>query len=59
MVCHLDEIYVESNDVLPRSSVIGTVGSTGRATGPHLHWSVSLQGHRIDPQSFMETINSL
>ena len=59
MVCHLDEIYVESNEELSRSSVIGTVGSTGRATGPHLHWSVSLQGHRIDPQSFMNTINSL
>ena len=58
MVCHLDKIYVETSEELSRGTVIGTVGSTGRATGPHLHWSVSLQGHRIDPQSFMETINS-
>ena len=58
MVCHLDTIYVKTGEALSRSTIVGTVGSTGRATGPHLHWSVSLQGHRVDPQSVIKTINA-
>ncbi len=50
MLCHLSEIKVKAGDVVKQGDVIGLVGSTGRATGPHLHWTVSLNDARIDPQ---------
>jgi murein DD-endopeptidase MepM/ murein hydrolase activator NlpD len=49
MVCHLSAIDVHVGDILARGQRIGRVGATGRATGPHLHWSVSLNGQRVDP----------
>ncbi|MFP8966779.1 peptidoglycan DD-metalloendopeptidase family protein [Pokkaliibacter sp. CJK22405] len=53
MVCHLSEIDVKKGQVLPRGAVVGKVGQTGRATGPHLHWNVSLNGNRVDPSIFI------
>jgi murein DD-endopeptidase MepM/ murein hydrolase activator NlpD len=49
MFCHLSEIDVKQGDVLTKEQPIGKVGATGRVTGPHLHWSVSLNNARIDP----------
>lgn len=49
MLCHLDQINVKAGDLLRQGDVIGFVGKTGRATGPHLHWTVSLNDARIDP----------
>ncbi|HSX20535.1 MAG TPA: peptidoglycan DD-metalloendopeptidase family protein [Gammaproteobacteria bacterium] len=51
--CHLDTIAVQKGQELKQGDVVGTVGKTGRATGPHLHWSVSLNGVRVDPQLFI------
>ncbi|NLC35110.1 MAG: M23 family metallopeptidase, partial [Alcaligenaceae bacterium] len=48
MYCHLDEILVHKGQALKRGDVLGRVGATGRATGPHLHWNVSLNGNRVD-----------
>ncbi len=59
MYCHLSELLVETGDQVAQGEVIGLVGATGRVTGPHLHWSVSLNGYRIDPQTFLTTINAL
>lgn len=52
MYCHLSEQSVKTGDLVNQNQVIGLVGATGRVTGPHLHWSVSLNGYRIDPLAF-------
>lgn len=49
MYCHLKSTSVKTGDRVERGQVIGTVGMTGRVTGPHLHWSVSLNNARIEP----------
>jgi len=49
MFCHLDKIHVKQGDELAKGQPIGNVGATGRVTGPHLHWSVSINDARIDP----------
>ena len=49
MYCHLKTSHVKVGQTIKRGEVIGEVGKTGRATGPHLHWSVSLNNTRVDP----------
>jgi len=58
MLCHLNKIDVHQQQRIEQDAIIGTVGATGRATGPHLHWSVSLQGTRVDPLIFVAVINA-
>ncbi|MFC2970790.1 peptidoglycan DD-metalloendopeptidase family protein [Azotobacter bryophylli] len=53
MFCHLSRVEVKVGDELPRGAVLGRVGATGRATGPHLHWNVSLNDARVDPAIFI------
>ena len=45
---HLDSTAINVGDAVQRSTIIGTVGSTGRSTGPHLDWRLDWQGRRID-----------
>ncbi len=49
---HLDTINVAEGDPVDTQTIVGTVGSTGRSTGPHLHWAVSLNDARVNPELF-------
>ena len=57
MYCHLHAIAVQEGEEVRRGQVIGQVGTTGRVTGAHLHWSVSLNGNRVDPVQAMAVFN--
>ena len=53
MYCHMHKIDVKKGQTVTRGEPIGEVGSTGRSTGAHLHWSVNLNGARVDPTLFL------
>jgi murein DD-endopeptidase MepM/ murein hydrolase activator NlpD len=50
---HLSEINVKVGDAIKIGQVIGAVGSTGRSTGPHLHYETRIDGEAVDPQKFL------
>jgi murein DD-endopeptidase MepM/ murein hydrolase activator NlpD len=53
LYCHLDRIDVQTGDTVGKGQPLGLSGMTGRATGPHLHWSVVLNGAMVDPELFI------
>jgi murein DD-endopeptidase MepM/ murein hydrolase activator NlpD len=50
---HLSEISVQSGDQVTRGQKLGLVGSTGRSTGPHLHYEVVVNGKAVDPVDYL------
>ena len=59
MYCHLDRIDVSAGETVSKGQPIGLSGKTGRATGPHLHWSVMLNGAMVDPELFVPAQHQL
>lgn len=52
---HLNEISVKAGQIVKQGETLGTVGETGRVTGPHLHWIVYLNKVAVDPALFIST----
>ena len=50
---HMSQLAVKTGDHVTQGQVLGLLGKTGRATGPHLHFAVKLAGHYIDPMSLL------
>lgn len=53
MYSHLNKTHVKAGQQLKQGQTIGTVGMTGRVSGPHLHWVVSLNNTKVDPKLFL------
>ncbi|MCR4881202.1 MAG: M23 family metallopeptidase [bacterium] len=53
---HLSSVYVKEGEIVKRGQVIGLVGSTGRSTGPHLHYEVFYKGKNIDPIEYLKKL---
>lgn len=49
VLLHLQDIYVREGDFVQAGQTIGTIGSTGASTGPHLHWGLYVHGVSVDP----------
>ncbi len=51
---HMDKIFVTKGDTVRSGDKIGTVGNSGRSTGPHLHYEIRVRGHAVDPMKFIK-----
>jgi len=58
LFAHLSQTEVEAGDLVATRQVVGQVGSTGRVTGPHLHWTLRAGGARVDPLSLLAVLGS-
>ncbi|MFX8972817.1 M23 family metallopeptidase, partial [Acinetobacter baumannii] len=50
---HAAQLLVAEGDSVAQGAPLGLVGQSGRATGPHLHWSLTWRGSRLDPLLFL------
>ncbi len=50
---HLNKILVKRDQTVKRGALIAQIGSTGRSTGPHLHYAVRLNGAFVDPEKYI------
>lgn len=54
---HSSRLVVREGDLVRRGQHIGDIGETGRATGPHLHWSLKWRQARLDPLLFVGSMD--
>jgi Peptidase family M23 len=54
MYFHLSEVLVRDGERVAKETRLGRVGSSGRSTGPHLHWGIRMNGARVDPLSLLK-----
>ena len=55
---HLSRIHVREGDRVRKGQLVGAIGSSGRSTGPHLHWAVKWRAARVDPVSLVGTAST-
>lgn len=53
VMMHLSKIDVKAGDIVAQGDKIGEIGSTGRSTGPHLHWGLTWNGVKVDPEALL------
>ena len=53
MFAHLSKVDVKAGEMINAGDIVGKVGSTGRSTGPHLHYEIRKDGLPIDPEPFL------
>jgi len=58
MLAHLSAIDVKKGTLLAAGDIVGRVGATGRVTGPHLHWTVRVNGARVDPLALLALVGN-
>jgi len=58
LFAHLSAVDVEADDRVEAGQVLGKVGATGRVTGAHLHWTLRINGMRVDPLSLLEVLGT-
>ncbi len=51
---HLSRIDVKPGQIIRQGDIMGAIGTTGRSTGPHLHWAMTWHGVRVDPASMLQ-----
>jgi murein DD-endopeptidase MepM/ murein hydrolase activator NlpD len=55
---HMSDVLVDEGDTVKAGETIGRVGTTGRSTGPHLHYEVRVDGEPVDPERFLEAADA-
>ncbi len=59
MYFHLSEVLAREGEKISKGDVLGQVGSTGRSTGPHLHWGFRVHGSKVDPFSLLRVTETM
>lgn len=58
LYCHIQAVAVEAGNVVEAGQIIAAVGSTGRSTGPHLHWTLRYRGELVNPEQVLEQMQA-